>query len=64
MMRMMASGGAIAAMGYLPVVPAARDTTVDGSILAPSNRGCQTDWADLNGAQRLNVLNDLNLETL
>lgn len=51
-------------MGYLPVVPAARDTTVDGSILAPSNRGCQTDWADLNGAQRLNVLNDLNLETL
>ena len=40
-MRMIARGGAIAAMGYLPVEPAAEDETGDAEILAPANHDCQ-----------------------
>lgn len=40
-MRMIARGGAIAAMGYLPVEPAAEDKTGDVEILALANHDCQ-----------------------
>jgi hypothetical protein len=40
-MTMIARGGAIAAMGYLPVEPAAEDKTGDAEILAPANHDCQ-----------------------
>ena len=40
-MRMIARGGAMAAIGYLPVEPAAEDKTGDAEILAPANHDCQ-----------------------
>ena len=38
---MIARGGAMAAMGYLPVEPAAEDKNGDAEILAPPNHDCQ-----------------------
>ena len=38
---MIARGGAMAAMGYLPVEFAAEDKTDDTEILAPANHDCQ-----------------------
>jgi hypothetical protein len=40
-MIMIARGGAMAAMGYLPVEPAAQDKNGDAEILAPANHDCQ-----------------------
>jgi hypothetical protein len=38
---MIARGGAMAAMEYLPVEPAAEDKTDYTEILAPANHNCQ-----------------------
>jgi hypothetical protein len=38
---MIARGGAMAAMEYLPIEPAAEDRTGDAEILAPANHDCQ-----------------------
>jgi hypothetical protein len=40
-MIMIARGGAMAAMGYLPVELAANDKTGDAEILPPVNHDCQ-----------------------
>ena len=40
-MTMIARGGAMAAMEYLPVEPAAEVKTGDAEILAPANDDCQ-----------------------